>query len=641
MNFIAPLFYFLFATGTFVIISKKKFGISLPIVMMLSAFCLFFSQLIFKTFYVGLILNLIFAIMFPILLIVIWIKRKTLFREIKEKYFSTGFFVFLIIFVLFYVFNLNRSFSDWDEFSHWGVMVKEMLRLDRFYTVDASTLMVHKDYPPIIQLFELFWCKLSGGYSESNLITALHILSFSFFVPIISEIKINKEKIIKSITKIILMILIFYLLILSFDMHGIINSIYTDYVMAIVFVYGIYLIISNKDTLNNFVLLNLSITISFLLLTKQMSLAFFLLIIFLFIIDLLLKNNINVKFKEFLSKIKIKKMFTKKNILVFLKCFVLLIVIPLVIWKIWGIYTESLNATAQFSLSDIKVFELPSIILGNGGFDYQRATFIAFKSSLINYNVGASLIRVNYILWMLISVCIAIFLSKKYKDYFYKNQIYGIGSMIFVGFIGYAATMLILYMFSFGEVEGPALASYDRYMSTFVLAIMLIFFIIYLLKSKIKNSKNFLRDLLIILVVLLLIQIPSRIKILIPAISHRPQNQYEIYAEKVIKNTEDDSKVFVVADGATSEYSYFIKYYSNPRFFNLKYFNLPYKENSSIKDYNAAINEIKKYDYLYLIKIDDSFVDEYGYLFTDNNISEGQLYKISIINNKLKFTFIE
>lgn len=131
----------------------------------------------------------------------------------------------------------------WDEFSHWGVMVKEMFRLDQFYSINLSTLMVHKDYPPILQLYELFYLKIAGGYNEIYLIRALHLFEFSLLIPFISKYE-DKSKL--RILKSIIFIVVTYLLILLFDCHGVINTIYTDYFMALLTAYLLGIIITEK-----------------------------------------------------------------------------------------------------------------------------------------------------------------------------------------------------------------------------------------------------------------------------------------------------------------------------------------------------------------------------------------------------------
>ena len=170
MGFILPLFYLLLSNATTVCIFKKKFIKVLPITLMFIVFPLFISGVVFSTFKIGIMINLLYCLCFiPYLLI-----KKENRKEFKDNYLSLGLIAFFVLYVFVYLFDLNRNFTVWDEFSHWGVMLKEMLRLDNFYSVTKSTLMVHKDYPPVLQLFEFFWIKLCGSYREAYAIKALH-----------------------------------------------------------------------------------------------------------------------------------------------------------------------------------------------------------------------------------------------------------------------------------------------------------------------------------------------------------------------------------------------------------------------------------------------------------------------------------
>ena len=263
MSFLIPLLYFIFANGFFVLIFKKSFGKCIPFTMMVCAFTYFFSQVLFSTFKIGFFLNLSYAFLFFLLL---FLKKKEK-KEIKENLFSRGFYAFLILYCILFFFDLNRSFEAWDEYSHWGEMVKEMFRLDQFYSISKSSLQAHKDYPPIMQLLELFFCMLKGGFKESYLVQCMHLFSFSFFIPIIDKKDFPFKK--SFVIKVVLTLLSFYLILLSFDQHGIINTIYTDYIMAIIVSYLLFYIFSEKELLSSFSLLLLSIGCSFLVLLKH------------------------------------------------------------------------------------------------------------------------------------------------------------------------------------------------------------------------------------------------------------------------------------------------------------------------------------------------------------------------------------
>lgn len=162
--------------------NKKSFGISLPATLTGTVLLAYFSQLLFHTFNIGIYVCIAVAVSAVILLI---LKRKD--RDFISRCFSEGFFVFLAICLFFLVMDYGRWLSEWDEYSHWGKMVKEMFRLDRFYSEPQSNLLVHKDYPPFAVIFEMLWCRFSGGYSAGGATMALHILGFSMVLPLALE----------------------------------------------------------------------------------------------------------------------------------------------------------------------------------------------------------------------------------------------------------------------------------------------------------------------------------------------------------------------------------------------------------------------------------------------------------------------
>ena len=167
--------------------NKKSFGISLPATLTGTVLLTYFSQLLFHTFNIGIYVCLAAAVSAVILLI---LRRKD--RDFISRCFSEGFFVFLAICLFFLVMDYGRWLSEWDEYSHWGKMVKEMFRLDRFYSEPQSNLLVHKDYPPFAVIFEMLWCRFSGGYSAGGATMALHILGFSMVLPLALE-QLNGE----------------------------------------------------------------------------------------------------------------------------------------------------------------------------------------------------------------------------------------------------------------------------------------------------------------------------------------------------------------------------------------------------------------------------------------------------------------
>ena len=201
--------------------------------------------------------------------------------------------------------------------------------------------------------------------------------------------------------------------------------------------------------------------------------------------------------------------------------------------------------------------------------------------------------------------------------------------------------MFILYLFSFGEIEGPNLASFNRYMPTFIfiwlsLALMLFF---YYNKQK-DHSGQVLKKMLLLTICLLLLQNPKNIKKLTPKVKPTPENLYEYHAKKISEKTDENAKIFLIVQNTAGDYQYAIKYYMNPRITNLSNYNFPqeltdYQEyfEKYIKDY------MLEFDYLYIVNIEENIKNKYDFFFKDNHLETEKVYKI--INNKSKIKLEE
>lgn len=615
MDLFIPLIYFILTNGLFVLLFNKSFGKCIPITLIISTFTLYISQFLFKTFNIGVIINILFPFIF---LLLIFIKRKKENVQVFYKnFFSNGFYIFLVIYICIYIFDFYRVFTKWDEFSHWGVMVKEMYRLDRFYSVKQSTLMVHKDYPPIIQLFEFFYSKLCGGYKEAYLERAIHLLNLSFFIPLFSEKEQSKKQVLLKTLLITISIFMIYLL---FDRHNIINTIYVDYTMAITTAYLLATISIEKDLFQKFTIINLSLGLTFLLLIKQMSLPLYAMILFLFIMNILLKEK--------------GKRLSKENLKKLCKIAILLIIIPILTMKSWNCYIEKLKIEKQFDLKDIKIMELKNINNGTKGEKYQQQSIKNYFRAIKTENMTTSYLRITYLECFIITLVLLYVLWSLNKKTISKQQIILIGITLTLGYIGYSFVMLILYVFSFGPIEGPSLASFERYMPTFVLICLSLIFMLFIYNNKTKKD---LHKLVMLTAILILIQSPLSINKCYPRIKKSQMSGFEKLANSIKEKTKNKSKIYVIAEDSVGDYQFYIKYYLGDKTTNLVYFDLPVKDIENYEDYyNQNIKEyMLKFDYLFLAKLNKEFKEKYSFLFENNTIEEGNLYKIEKYPMKL------
>lgn len=600
VSFIGPLLIILLSNLTSVYLFKKNFSKVLIFTLLFFTIPILISGIAFSTFKFGIIINIIYSLLGVILLIKNK-NNKELMNQFKDNYFNTGLIMFLVIYSFLYFYDLNRVFTMWDEKSHWGVMLKEMIRLDNLYSVKESTLMVHKDYPPVLQIFELFWIKLSGSYKEAYALRALHTLELSFIIPFINVSKINFKNIIKTIIKTITIIVIILLTILMFDTHRVMNSIYNDYLLSIIVVYSLLKVLFSKELLSKSFIYNLCIVLVFLLLTKQISIAFYLMILFFYVI-MVIKEDKN-----------------KKD---YIRIIIFLILIPLIFLSTWNRYLEQFEMTKQFVISNINIFELKNIIINSS--NIKHIIYTNFIDSLINYKISFfNLFELSYLKSFIFFSLLYLLIYRK------QNHSLKLYLTVLIGMVGYAFLMLILYLFCFGD-EGYTLASFDRYMDTYLLIEFLIIIYYILIKKKYYI-------IVITFIILVIFVEKSTLHYLKPAIIKTEITKEEIVAKDIVNKTKENSKVFLLSQDIGSTYQFSVKYYANPRIINLKYYDLPLDNAKEFFD-REVNNYMLGYDYLYVVNTTREINNKYD-LF--RNIKNKELYKIINNNGKVKIKKVE
>lgn len=94
---------------------------------------------------------------------------------------------FLLIGILFLVLSFFLKMQHYDNFSHWAVIVKNMLTTNHFPTVQDE-LIVFKDYPPGTSVFIYYVCRFWGN-SQGMMLMAQNALLLAGFFAIFGMIR--------------------------------------------------------------------------------------------------------------------------------------------------------------------------------------------------------------------------------------------------------------------------------------------------------------------------------------------------------------------------------------------------------------------------------------------------------------------
>lgn len=595
MSIILPSLYIVLISLSLTVLTRKRFNDVVIFSFLLPVFLMYITGILGSLklgFYLSLVLCFIWIV--PIF---IKIKDKIYIRNIIDNYFTFGFFVFIILFIGVSFFLRYASFFQWDDFTHWGPMVKEMYRLDKIYCVNESLLPVHRDYPPMVSILELLWCHLCSGYEERFVYRAIGTFSVSMIIPFIPESKVNNKikNIILTLLVIVVFVSSFFVDYMASEGYGLLSNLITIYPDALVSLFSafVFVYVYKENEFNNLNCLLVSFLLTFMLMIKQISFAFYLIIVFYSVFKLC-RSDLNTKDKIF------------KYVLYF-------IVIPLVFYFSWNIYSNLSNIDGQFALSKISFGQLFNIIFFDNGLEYQLATKRFFISSLIHRPM-LRLFGLTYFELFLIFVGIIIFtLAFIHKDN--KLNISFIILILTIGVLGFAFTMLTLYMFAYSEYEALTLASFERYMQTYIVFMMYVtIFALVLGIYKININKGLVLCLALALVMPFSFKGNMKYaKIRTSYEGYRTRYEYKEFVKQIDSFIQSGDKILAVSQ-IKDDYIELIARYEHLDV-DIEFISLGIPNEEETYRLNKTYSEWKElyqsYDYIYTYHTDELFYDDY------------------------------
>ena len=118
------------------------------------------------------------------------IKHRAELRETLGEFFTPGMAFFLAASLLFVIVLSSKHpyFMIWDEFSFWGIAVKNMWLNSKLYTMFTSS-MIGVSYPPALPVFSWFMQCVSTVFTEWKVYFAYDILMMSVFTMLFARLK--------------------------------------------------------------------------------------------------------------------------------------------------------------------------------------------------------------------------------------------------------------------------------------------------------------------------------------------------------------------------------------------------------------------------------------------------------------------
>lgn len=518
--------------------------------------------------------------------------------------------IYLIIAMYFIFVNYNRPAWEWDDFSHWARVVKNM-NWTRHLNRASDAYLGFLYYPPNVSLFLYFfdW----GVFTEWQLFYAQSLYIWTLVFPIVFYLGNNKS----NVYKILLTILVLSIP-SSINITAYI-TLFVDTIMGLLLGYAMVEYMFEENIKLRFI--NISLSLMALTLTKDAGVILSILFVLIIFVNEVIKYFKNSKNYEL-----------KKNIVLnfrYLFFNILLVVIVYISYKMYLNYVGIQNVDYAKDYTSGGLFQLNS---------WSGITIKNFYHKIFDYSFGNlfNLTTVNIILVILFLAMILLKLNNE-KQTNFVNVIL----LTLFGFIIYLLLLLYTYICRFDEYEGVNLASYDRYISTYLLFLFVTVIIAFV--------HSFPKKINIIIAFIIFSLMFSPIKGLFQitlGVIYNKNNKIqesEYYNSKAdyIKNYIDVNDAVTIISIGNSGYNYMRITYSMGPEYKLYYLGEPSTTKESMysnvllpKEFMKKLSD-NSVRYVYLDNINDKFMNDYLELFESiDDIKNGNIF---IINRNEKF----
>lgn len=618
-----PLLYSLLVGTAYSMFFKKKFIDSIAPAFFIQILAMLITGVVFAKLSIGIWIVVVISFM-TILFLCVKNKSASGLIEVfinSDHRFEVGIIVFFLLYCFIFVSNTGKKYFMWDEFSHWGWFVRENFQNDRLYCTSTKPFF-HKDYVPGVAIFETLWVRLSIRYSEATVYRGIQMLQAAMMMPAAlgaDGILATKERGKKTVFVLVNLFIIFFMPL--FSSLPFYHTIYQDLILGVFVYYCFWIILTNKAGIYSFFLL--AISLSNLLLCKNTAVAF-LPILLLFAVVFWIKYDCGIN--------------SKVRILVGTICAGAISIIP---WKVYTYFISSdkVGISGGQSYSSLSGESIIGVFLHDGSITYQNDVENAYINALFQKGIVGNLSYVCVILICVVALLMLMLLTDKTVV---RSKIRLIALWLFLAGVYYAFLMYFMYLLLFAESEAVSLASFNRYMSTFVLTALLITVATVLLYCS--HRCYYLSYLIAIILAENILLFFGAFQML-PGIFTNDQVQFEGHIDYLNKSVPDGSKLMFVCDledmGAIGRIDYYCEDIS---FGGGIYGPKQYDEDVWSKDYSVEefVDECSKYDYIYFFSYGDKFEDTYDDAFEyDDVIDVGKLYRIEIVNGRVRTFNIE
>ena len=536
-------------------------------------------------FYSGILLSVIYLILF-------------FFKNISFRWSLHPSLVFFYLSVLFVLLYMRGSlFLNYDDFSHWGLVLKEIVRLDGL--PDASTLVTFQNYPPGSAVF-IYYFLNRIGFHESLALMAQGFMTMAGFTVLFMFSSWKRAwtvilPFVISLTLLLVNAKIFYSLLVDIIL-GLVA-------LAIPIITHYY----RKDW-KRLLLVNLPIVILLILLKDSGKV--FLLFNFIAVLGILIASH-----REGIEK-RIDKVMPYATL-------VLLIVCPLVVNLLWHTYTLQAYSDSygnnKFAITEDKLKDIHKSEEFLGRFDGMMLD--AAFNPLASPHVMA-LLLIN-----LTALLLIIRLKRKAPRELVTSFV-----LFNLFYILYMSSLYYMYMYLMPENEASRLAGFNRYQSTITVYVggMLMTVIVYVWANVVHSYRRITG---ILLMVCFLCPYWEHLEVLVTRPEAHVELRRDVKEYSSIINTSGVTQPMITYYSPKSAddggyFSYLIRYEQLSM-------NYSFIKGAAKREQLAYLKEVlMKSDFLMVLD-SDQYIKEGLSQYTDHDVSEG-VYRVERGNDGLK-----
>ncbi len=618
ISLVMPFLYCVLVGMAYGVLFNKRFIDSLAPAFFMQVILMLFSGILFGKLSIGIIA----ALLVSIVLIAYYVYKNKSFSVLTDRI-DIGFWHFVFIYVFIFVANIGKHFFMWDEFSHWGWFVKESYELDAFYYTSPK-YFVHKDYLPGVSLFEVLWCKLAFGYSEPNAYRGMQMLQASMMMPMAVGF-INTQRTDRTRKHNIFRVIIYTVLIFTVPLFSPLlfyHTLYQDLILGVFVFYAIWLTISESFSIHS--AFTFALALANLMLCKQTAIAFLpILLIFYVVFHMLYSNRDIRRWKIVISTI-------------------IAAIVAILPWRLYNAYIvySSGKITDAQSYGSLNLQSVLGLVLHNGEISYQAEFDKEYLSALIGYGIAGKLSYLG-IIAICIALCIVLMLASK-DDAGTVKRVGLSTAWIGLGAIYYAVLMYFMYLLMFSEYEARGLASFSRYMSTYLITAMLVVVALFLHYSH--GKLHYLAYFVIILVIENIALFFGAFQLLPGQVTGEGADN-EVYANYLNTYVPEGASLLMTTALENIGTDLKIGFYCDDISIDEAVFGHQ-KSDDDIWSRDITIAEFvdicSEYDYIYFFSYDDDFVELYADAFENpDDIQTGGLYQIEIVDGIVRTDSVE